>query len=175
MSYLINLDMTYDSAISLLKTKYGPVPQPYFTESSYQNFFAGVIYEPVRSSGISRTRDGLYVHHVLESEMPLLSTPEFLQEKQLSFDFQNSENLVYVNLLEHFILHIIIGRESNGEFGYSGAYAFIGPELISWFYDKNTPTINWKMHCYDAVAQSGYDVFGILEAGYRQMGFEIVV
>lgn len=175
MSYLINFDMTYDSAISLLKTKYGPVPQPYFTESSYQNFLAGVIYEPVRSSGISRTRDGLYVHHVLESEMPLLSTPEFLQENRVSFDFQNSENLVYVNLLEHFMLHILIGDATDGDLGYPGAYSFIGPELIDWFYNKRVPEMGWKQNCYNAVFNSGYDVYSILNEGYRRMGFDIVV
>lgn len=175
MSYLINLDMDYLEAVSLLKTKYGTVNKPYFTEDSYENFMNGVIHAPVKSSGISRTRDGLYIHHVLESEMPLLSTPEFLKEHAVSFDFQKSDNLVYVNLLEHFMLHVMIGDNTNGQLGYPGAYSFIGPELIDWFYNKNMPDVIWKQNCYNAVLNSGYDVISILNEGYYHMGFEIVV
>lgn len=175
MTKLINLNMSYAEAVAVLKVKYGDVLDSYFTKSSYDNFMQGVTFAPVKSSGISKTSQGLYIHHIMESTIPLLSTSEYLKEHHIGFDTQKAENLVYVNLLEHFMLHILIGRETDGELGYPGAYAFIGPELMSWFYDKNMPTINWKMNCYDAVFNSGYDVYSILNEGYHRMGFEIVV
>lgn len=162
--------MTYLEACFVLLNKYGVVADSYFTEDSYENFLSGKIGSPVRPVDISRTSDGLVIHHILESKVPLLSTTKFLFENQIPFDFQRKEGLVYVNEIEHFILHILIGIETEGRLGFQGAKVFIGPELGSWFCDNKLPTIPWKQNCYQAVANSEYNVVDILNEGSNIIG-----
>ena len=164
MNQIINLNMTYSEALTILFNKYGAVPYSYFEKESYDNFMNKIIDEPIRTAKNSRTtKDGLFIHHILENRLPLLSTPGFLFEFKVPFEYQESKYLIYCNLIEHFILHMIIGRETNYQLGIPGAQSFIGPELNDWFVKNNRPTLFWKVSCYNAVANSDYDVPSILK------------
>ena len=164
MTQIINLNMTYAQALTALFNEYGNVPYPYFEKESYNNLMNEKIAEPIRNFKNSRTtKDGLFIHHILEDRLPLLSTPEFLFKFKVPFDYQESKYLVYCNMIEHFILHMIIGRETNYQLGLPGAQSFIGPELNEWFVKNKKPTLFWKISCYNAVENSDYDVPAILK------------
>jgi hypothetical protein len=124
MSYIEELlEMSYQDVIKNLKEKYGVVPKNYFTDETCTK----------KTQGISRGKEGLYIHHVDEDKAILLSKLEFARKNP--FDFQKADRLVYCNLLEHLVLHIKIVEYSNNnknrfeEVGAGGIYAFIVPEL----------------------------------------------
>ena len=59
-----------------------------------------------RSKKISRTKEGLYCHHMDEDKGFCLS--EVSSALPQPFESQKKERLVYCNILEHLILHIKI-------------------------------------------------------------------
>lgn len=101
-------EMTYNDYVNFLKNKYGVVPKDYF----YINRKG----ELAKTGGISRGKDGLYIHHVYECYFlglsdPIMYTLQCLKPDDKLKDAQKAENLVYCNLLEHLILHTKIGLE----------------------------------------------------------------
>ncbi|MCF7932809.1 MAG: sel1 repeat family protein [Acholeplasmataceae bacterium] len=59
---------------------------------------------------VSRSKEGLFCHHIDEDKAILLSTS--VHAKKNPFAFQQSERLVYCNILEHLLLHIKITIEA---------------------------------------------------------------
>lgn len=92
-------DMTYDEYVdSLLKT-YGPVEEPYYTDSSF--------YE--KNKNIVRTDEGLVIHHIDEDKiLDLSSIEDGIEDQEDYFKYQLPERLVYCNYVEHMILHMKI-------------------------------------------------------------------
>lgn len=167
------LNMTYKEAISHLKSKYGHVRDDYYTEESYKMFMDGGIKQPTRGNH-SRTNDGLYVHHICEDTLPLLSTPKFLKQLDAPFIFQRKENLVYCNAFEHAILHAIISHESSQDEEYltgSGGYnAFLRPELTLWYVVRNVPNVKWKQQCYKASKLSKNEAIELIDLMDEKVG-----
>lgn len=166
---LININMDYEEALSLLKLKYGDVPYPYFKKELYDTYINHVSKSLSSERKNSRTDEGLTIHHIYENQIPLLSSPDFLREYNIPYLVQEKEGLIYVNEIEHYILHIIIGRKTHGKLGYGGAAAYIAPKLEQWFDKKILPKKNWEMNCYNAVLNSDYNVLDILDQGYYFM------
>lgn len=92
--------ITYDQTVSVLKNKYGLVKGDYFLDKKLEKV----------NKKIKRSDEGLEIHHVLEFQEKGLSQPEYA--KHLPFEYQKSQNLVYCDLLEHFVLHLKIGDYS---------------------------------------------------------------
>ena len=84
----------YEKYCDYLNEKYGLVPDNYFTEG----------FTPITK--IKRVEEGLYIHHIKEDTVANLSDIE--TAKANLFEYQTKENLVYANLLEHILLHILI-------------------------------------------------------------------
>lgn len=61
------------------------------------------------TSRIRRSDEGLFVHHIYENTMPDLGKNEVM--KITPFEWQQPENLLYCNYLEHFLLHLKIVKE----------------------------------------------------------------
>ncbi|WP_375317597.1 hypothetical protein [Spiroplasma endosymbiont of Virgichneumon dumeticola] len=86
-----------------------------------------------KTQGITRGKEGLYIHHIDEDKAILLSTPEWARISP--FDYQKADRLVYCNLLEHLVLHIKIfeyphpNKNPMMAVGVGGIYGFIVPEL----------------------------------------------
>ncbi|MDV3138690.1 MAG: hypothetical protein Q8875_00745 [Pigeon pea little leaf phytoplasma] len=92
--------LTYNQIIEVLLDKYGEVPGNYFLDQQCTKV----------NEYIKRSSEGLQIHHIKENEMKGLSNPEFA--RKAPFSYQMEYNLVYCNLLEHFLLHCKIWDHS---------------------------------------------------------------
>ncbi len=110
-------NLNYDEYCEYLKTKYGVVNGNYYSPKFTKN------------NRITRTSDGLIIHHTKEDSCVMLSTKEIAMLNPI--EWQHSENLVYCDYLEHLLLHILITEESpiDSGLGIGGVYNFIAPEL----------------------------------------------
>ena len=86
---------SYNEYCDYLVNKNGQVPGAYF-----KNQFT-------RNNSISKK--GFEVHHILENKVPNLSNP--LYSIQFPSSFQEPSNLLYCDLFEHYLLHILIVEE----------------------------------------------------------------
>lgn len=125
-----------------LKNKYGIPVADYFTKN----------WNKIRR--ISRTKDGLFLHHVFEDHAIMLSTPIFA--KMNPIEWQKAENLVYCDYLEHLLLHILICENPSDEqnakqaVGIGGAINFIIPELND-VYSGFVSGMPWKQNCFEKI------------------------
>lgn len=131
-------NMNYDEYCSYLQTKYGTPPSPYFTR----------LGKKCRDN--TRTRDGLYLHHIREDTEVLLSNWKIC--KDLPYEYQLSENLCYCDFLEHLYCHILIcekeiKKEKPMWHGVMGAVVFIIPELND-LYSGFVSRQKWRRKCY---------------------------
>lgn len=115
---LVNM-LSYEEYVSYLKNKYGAVPGDYFSNTFIPNLT------------IKRRNEELFIHHVKEDTIANLSSVEVAQ--LAPFEYQLADNLVYANLLEHILLHIMIGEQNNG-LGYGGAELMVAQ--ANDFYDE---------------------------------------
>lgn len=97
--------MSYEQYVSYLLIKYGSAKYDYFCNESCRS----------KNSKISRSKEGLFCHHIAENKEILLSTPDIARTHP--FDYQKSHNLVYANYLEHLLLHIKIVEEDKSHSG----------------------------------------------------------
>lgn len=87
-----NLD--YFAYFDYLQQKYGKPSGSYMDENYFIN------------GKIKRIKDGLCIHHKYEYIAPTLYYPTTAINRPL--EWQSAENLTYVDLLEHVLLHILI-------------------------------------------------------------------
>ena len=87
-------DYTYLEYCDYLQEKYGIGFCDYMTKNWNKN------------QKVTRTKDGLYVHHKYEDHAIMLSTKEYAMKNP--YEWQLKENLVYCDFLEHLLLHILI-------------------------------------------------------------------
>lgn len=134
---------TYEEYVEYLKRKYGSAKYDYFTKN----------WTKIRK--VTRTNEGLFVHHVFEDHAIMLGNPEYA--KNNPFEWQKAENLVYCDWLEHLLLHIKIyqfpakDKNENEDVGIGGAINFIIPELND-LYSGFQITQPWKKNCFDKVS-----------------------
>ena len=91
----------------------------------------------------TRASEGLYCHHISEDKFQNLSDLRFISEFKYSYNYQKKENLVYCDLIEHLILHAIITKESDGQFGAAGLCQMIKPTVIDWYISEYNPKPAW--------------------------------
>ncbi len=93
------LEMSYDQLVKYYLKKYGKVKYDFFHTPTCVS---------VQKKN-SRTKEGLQIHHIDEDKYPNLSQKEFALN--CPFECQKANRLVYVNILEHLLLHIKIYQE----------------------------------------------------------------
>lgn len=96
---MVDINLNYFSLIKYFKSLYGEVPGDYFNPDFTLN------------KTIKRFSEGLEIHHIKEWDennifLTNLSDPSIA--KGNSFEYQKAENLCYVNLIDHFLLHVKI-------------------------------------------------------------------
>lgn len=91
--------LDYIELCNYLQKKYGIPKSSYFLSIDSKN----------PTSRIRRSDEGLFVHHIYENTMPDLGKNAIMQITP--FDWQQPENLLYCNYLEHFLLHLKIVKE----------------------------------------------------------------
>lgn len=161
LNYEDALSLSYSEYVDYLLQKYGPAVDDYFSEKSYAKFLNGEVKSISKKSKISRTSEGLYCHHIDENKQIMISTPSIILRFNIRYSYQTKDRLVYCNLIEHAILHLLITKESpviqdNMKLGQGGYVNFIRPELNDWLILGNIPSSDnkltaWRFNCYNAV------------------------
>lgn len=105
---MININLDYASLTKYFQNLYGEVPGDYFDLN----------FEP--NKHIKRFSEGLEIHHIKEWDeknifLSNLSSP--IVAKKHSLEYQKAENLCYVNLIDHFLLHVKIDLLRFKKFG----------------------------------------------------------
>lgn len=146
--------LNYDEYCDYLKNKYGKPVKAYFTEG----------YGKTR---ISRTGEGLFVHHIKEDTAIQLSVVAFA--KKNPYEYQLPENLVYCDYLEHLLLHakiclkrypdmlnLLAERKKNNlrgpiqVLGIRGISCFLIP-ILNDIYSGYESSLAWQKSCADKV------------------------
>lgn len=133
------LNITYADYVQHLLNKYGPATCNYFVNEQCE----------AKSSKISRTKEGLFCHHIDENKEILLSTPEIARLHP--FEYQHKDHLVYCNLIEHLLLHLKIVQEchkKNPHLGIGGVSMITAQ--INGYYDT-PPTSGWHVYTYNTI------------------------
>ena len=135
-------NFTYLEYCDYLQQKYGMGLCNYMSENWKKN------------SKVTRTKDGLYVHHKYEDHAIMLGKPEYA--KKNPYEWQMKENLVYCDLLEHLLLHQLIceypadNNNKNEQVGIGGVVNFIVPELND-VYSGWVSKQPWQQNCHNAI------------------------
>lgn len=130
-------DMNYFDYCDYLKEKYGEAKDYYMTKSFN------------KKPSITRTKEGLFCHHIIEYYVPKLS--EKGVASHYPYEYQAPENLVYCDYLEHMLLHIMIDEQSEAVCtGIGGLVVFMIPQLND-FYCGAIPKPNWLRNVRDKI------------------------
>ncbi|WP_245976859.1 hypothetical protein [Oceanobacillus arenosus] len=167
--YLNLLSKTYEEAIGFLLQKYGPAQDDYFREKSYQRFMNGEI-KSIAKGKISRTNAGLYCHHIDENKWLKMADFNFVRKYNIPFESQKKDRLVYCDLIEHSILHALISKETDSEFGSPGYEAYLKPKVEMWYLDKIIPDSGWEKFCYNKSFLEAEEAFNILKSMENKLG-----
>lgn len=170
-TYRSLLNKTYLEVVSILLKKYGAATDSYYSEKSYNRFKNGEI-KTLSKRKISRTGEGLYCHHIDEDKQILISQPKAILKYDIPFDYQKQDRLVYCDLIEHAILHILISIESyknrtigqdSQAFGIGGYINYLRPELIQWLVVGAIPTAQWRLKCLQRILMDKNEAIKLIE------------
>jgi hypothetical protein len=150
------MGMTYSELVEYLVNKYGRATGNYFLNESCKS----------KNAKITRTKEGLYCHHIDEDKAIMLCNDKFAKDNP--YDYQKADRLVYCNVLEHLLLHIKIIEEPKNEQaneleiqGLGGVVKFICPELNDR-YNGEEPTQEWRVNVFNQVRDNFEDYIDIL-------------
>ncbi|OYR89616.1 hypothetical protein CBF59_10370 [Lactobacillus taiwanensis] len=137
--YLQLMKMSYKEAVNELQGR-EECQYDYFNRQSFKNLarknFKSINKKdrmPNYNKNRSKYSEGLVLHHVYEIKFKNLSYLKSIRN-HTDFMYQQKENLVYCNLLEHLILHGLIAKETKNKLGIGG-YKSI-PAQIEDLYSK---------------------------------------
>ena len=140
--YIKVKDFTYLQYCDYLQGKYGIGKSDYMTKSWNKNH------------KITRTKEGLMVHHKYEDHAIMLSTKEYAMNNP--FEWQLAKNMVYCDFLEHLFLHILIceypspERNEREAVGIGGVINYIVPELNDVYSGWQTNQ-EWRIICHSKI------------------------
>ena len=156
--------MTYYELLDYLLEKYGSAKYDYFTkpECKYKN------------KKVSRTKEGLYCHHMDEDEGGNLSDP--FSAKEQCFEWQKKERLVYCNAIEHLILHIKINilRQKGmlkvpmdiSHFFTTGGVFWL-TMILNDMYMNGASKVEWMEPCYERIKENYNDYISLMKSYIR--------
>lgn len=123
--YLQLMKMSYKEAVNELQGR-EECQYDYFNRQSFKNLarknFKSINKKdrmPNYNKNRSKYSEGLVLHHVYENKFKNLSYLRSIRSHP-DFMYQQKENLVYCNLLEHLILHGLIAKETKNKLGIGG-------------------------------------------------------
>ncbi len=147
------LEMSYDELIEYFIKKNGQPEHDYFHTEECRS-----VHEKN-----SRTKEGLEIHHIDENKYALLSSKE--SAKMHPYECQKAVRLVYVNVLEHLLLHIKIYEEECQKFVKTGKHPKLGiigvyflSNRINGYFSKESPPEGWHKNMFNAIKEN-YDDF----------------
>ena len=143
--------MNYEDSIKHLQEKYGIPKDSYFSEKSYYRYMNGDI-KSITKNKITRTSDGLYCHHIDEDKYMRISLHDWCKRQNVPFESHEKEKIVYCDLIEHCILHVLIAAsQENAIFGIQGYLIFLKPNVLEWFVENKEPALIWEKNCKDVI------------------------
>ena len=163
--------MTYYELQDYLLEKYGSAKYDYFTEPECK----------YKNKKVSRTKEGLYCHHMDEDEGGNLSNPP--QARQQCFEWQKKERLVYCNLIEHLILHMKINilRQKRmlkepidiSDFFTTGG-VFLITMILDDMYMNGGAKADWMKPCYEKIKENYNDFISLMKSyfNYIEQNYE---
>ena len=104
---------------------------------------------------ISRTKEGLFVHHKYEDHAILLSNKRFASLNP--FEWQHAENMIYCDYLEHLFLHILIyenpakNKNMLEAVGVGGIFIIVST-LNDFYSGWNTEKLEWMRICLNKIS-----------------------
>ncbi|MCR5076266.1 MAG: hypothetical protein K6A79_10750 [Ruminococcus sp.] len=148
-------EMTYDELANFFLKKYGGAKYDYFHTPECKS---------VQKKNL-RTNEGLEIHHIDENRYPLLCKS---WAAKMPFECQKAERLVYVNLLEHLLLHIKIWEEEFEKSKITEKTPVLGRPGITFisntindYFSKDNPPVGWRLNMFRVIEDS-YDDFVVL-------------
>ncbi len=144
--YKTILSLSYSDAIQYLIEKHGGVVDNYYKEKSYNKFLNGEI-KRIAYGKYTKTKEGLYCHHIMENEYENISNKEYISPYKYPYEYHHKENLVYCDLIEHLILHALITKEKNGDRGFKGLVEYLMPIAEEWYIESYEPGELWMQLC----------------------------
>jgi len=107
-------------------------------------------------------KEGLFKHHFYENEKANLSNPEIAKYATK----EERETIVYCNYLEHLLLHIMIGEQTDPRkrLGLGGAITYIIPDIENYY---NSNIKKYKDSYYNCLIDNK-ELFDILVARCNQ-------
>lgn len=133
------LDLTYDEALEKMRDKYGNVTEDFFNENSYNRFISDK-NRGLNANPTTQFENGLERHHIKEDEYENMGNKRYVKNNNIPFKYQTKEYLVYCNLIEHAILHVLIAKETNNKFGLSGYNTYLRKLIYDWYVLENVAT-----------------------------------
>lgn len=140
------LNLSYSDMVQHLIEKHGEVVDNYYKEKSYNKFLNGEI-KRIAYGKYTKTKEGLYCHHIMENEYENISDKEYIDHYKYPYEYHHKENLIYCDLIEHLILHALITKETNGDRGFKGLVEFLIPMAKEWYVDNFEPRVLWMELC----------------------------
>jgi len=150
------LEMSYDQLVKYYLKKYGKVKYDFFHTPTCVS---------VQKKN-SRTKEGLQIHHIDEDKYPNLSQKEFALN--CPFECQKANRLVYVNILEHLLLHVKIYQEEFVCKINNGKHPLVSKPGIRYLskqindYYSNTSFNNWHENMASVIRNNYDDYIEIL-------------
>lgn len=163
------LSKTYDEAVEFLLQKYGFSQDDYYIENSYHRFMNGEI-KNIKKGKYSRTSEGLYCHHIDEVRELKISDQSFVKRNKIPFEYQKKDRLVYCDLIEHTILHVLITIETSYEFGFPGYDVYLKPIIEGWYIEEEIPSPKWMRNCYHKSFLKPEEAVNILQEMQKILG-----
>ena len=165
---LKEMEMNYEKLVEYLKGKYGEAKYDYFTNTTCKS----------RSKRVTRTKGGLFCHHIDEDKGCNLSDGHYAVEQP--YEYQRADRLVYCNYLEHLLLHIQIGKDrywkEHGKFRFPKEFfyfimpgiIFICSEINDLFENKGS-SVEWRNRCFKEIEDNFEDYIYILNHFIKYM------
>lgn len=144
------IDMSYAQLVQHLLDKYGPAKHDYFNTPECKS----------KSTKLSRTKEGLFCHHIAENKEILLSTPEVA--RMHPFEYQQKHNLVYANYIEHLLLHIKIVQEDEESRGVGLGGVIMISSILNDYY-RHRKADGWKRFATDVIKDNYEDYITIMK------------
>lgn len=129
--------LSYEELVQYLQNKYGIPTHAYFRTKTCKS-----------KAPISKTNEGLFIHHIKETEIADLSNPT--EAQAAPWEHQLPHNLCYCNYLEHLLLHIhinILRNQTSSLYVIDGLLKHLIPALNHIYRDKphyDTPGQEWR-------------------------------
>lgn len=147
-------NLTYLEYCTYLQQKYGIGRSDYMYKSYNRNHH------------ISRTKEGLVVHHKFEDHAIMLCNPIWASRNP--FEWQLAKNMVYCDYLEHLFLHLLIVEHPAPDknpleaVGIGGICNFIVPELNDVYsgFETKQP---WRRTCHALILPDKNVYFALLK------------